>query len=377
MRNKKAAAIVLTAAMALSLAACGSSDSASSQASGSSSSASSSASSESASTSSASEAVSSGSGSSSSSGFASITDSYEPKGTYKISMIAKVTDEHFAKVEAGAQAYCDEHPNITIDISSPTSATAYDEQNNAIETAFSNDTYDGYVVAPLSSDSMATLSANLKKPLIAVDTDFNADAKLAFVGTGNEAAAKSGGEAAIKAAKEAGVDPTFVILTGVQGDPTHDARMNGFKEGAEGAGGQFLETQYCDAIADRASTAMEAIIQKYPDGVGCVLCTNDDMCAAAARIARESGNEAYTKTIFCGFDGNQATVEGIQSGQVSMDVAQMGYNMGYMAVEACVKALDGQQIDKNIDSGSEIIDSSNAADYIQYLKDIGCYNVSK
>lgn len=67
----------------------------------------------------------------------------------------------------------------------------------------------------------------------------------------HEAAAKSGGEAAIKAAKEAGIDPTFVILTGVQGDPTHDARMNGFKEGAEGAGGQFLETQYCDAIADR------------------------------------------------------------------------------------------------------------------------------
>lgn len=373
MNKKKATAMILTAAMALSMAACGSSSSSGSSAGGSSEDASSSSSAVSSSVSSESEAVSSGSGSA----FSSISDSYEPKGTYKISMIAKVTDEHFAKVEAGAQAYCDEHPNITIDISSPTSATAYDEQNNAIETAFSNDTYDGYVVAPLSSDSMATLSANLEKPLIAVDTDFDSDAKLAFVGTGNEAAAKSGGEAAIKAATEAGGDTSFVILTGVQGDPTHDARMNGFKEGAESAGGEFLETQYCDAIADRAANAMEAIIQKYPDGVGCVLCTNDDMCTAAARIARESGNDAYTKTIFCGFDGNQATVEGIQSGQVNMDVAQMGYNMGYMAVEACVKALDGEEIEANIDSGSEIVDSSNADDYIQYLKDIGCYNVSK
>lgn len=368
MRKQKVLGIMLSSAMALALAACGTTSSQSS------------ASGASTGSSSSSKAVVAESGTSisgSSTAVSTSDDSYQPKGSYKISMIAKVTDEHFAKVEAGARAYCEEHPEISVDISSPTSATAYDEQNNAIETAFSNDTYDGYVVAPLSSDSMATLSAGLTKPLIAVDTDFDSDAKLAFVGTGNEAAAKSGGEAAVKEAKDAGLDPTFVILTGVQGDPTHDARMNGYQEGATSAGGTYLETQYCDAIADRAANAMEAIIQKYPDGVGMVLCTNDDMCSAAARIARESGNEAYQKTIFCGFDGNQAAAEGIESGRVNMTVAQMGYNMGYKAIEACVMALDGETIENNIDSGSEVVSASNVNDYLQYLKDIGVYNVSK
>lgn len=35
---------------------------------------------------------------------------------------------------AGAEACASEHPNVEIDIQSPTSATAYDEQLNMIET---------------------------------------------------------------------------------------------------------------------------------------------------------------------------------------------------------------------------------------------------
>ena len=114
---------------------------------------------------------------------------------YNISVIVKLTDGHFNKVMAGAKAYADEHDNVNVDIQSPTSATSYDEQVNMIETSLGNPSIDALVLAPLQSNSASTLVANTDKVVIALDTDFTSDKKLAFVGTGNKDAAKSGGTA--------------------------------------------------------------------------------------------------------------------------------------------------------------------------------------
>lgn len=310
----------------------------------------------------------SSSGSASGSGDAAGSDD-----SYKVSFIVKLTDGHFSKVMAGAKAYAEEHPNVTVDIQSPTSATAYDEQINMIETALGND-YDALVISPLQSDSVANLVANTDDVIIACDTDFTSDKKLAFVGTGNEDAAKSGGEAAIKEAIARGAKkPTAVILTGVQGDETHDARLEGYKAGIEAAGGEVLEVQYCDALADKAANAMEAIIQKYPDGVDVVCSTNDDMVMAATKAIADASNKAFDDTILCGFDGNQAAIEAVKDGSLAMDIAQAGYDMGYKSVEAAVNALNGETVDSFIDSGSQIVTADNVDDYISSMKDIGVW----
>lgn len=309
-----------------------------------------------------------GSDSSNGSGEASGSDA-----SYKVSFIVKLTDGHFSKVMAGAKAYAEEHPNVTVDIQSPTSATAYDEQINMIETALGND-YDALVISPLQSDSVANLVSNTDDVIIACDTDFTSDKKVAFVGTGNEDAAKSGGEAAVKEAIERGAKkPTAVILTGVQGDETHDARLEGYKKGIEAAGGEVLEVQYCDALADKAANAMEAIIQKYPDGVDVVCSTNDDMVMAATKSIQDAGSKAYDNTVLCGFDGNQAAIEAVKDGSLAMDVAQSGYDMGYKSVEAAVNALNGEKVDSFIDSGSQIVSADNVDDYISSMKDIGVW----
>lgn len=310
-----------------------------------------------------------GSGSTEGSGNASGTDN-----SYKISFILKHTDGHFLKVTAGANAYVKEHPNVTVDIQSPTSSTAYDEQINMIETSLGNDSYDAIIISPLQSDSTANLVANTDDVVIACDTDFTSDKKTAFVGTGNEEAARGGGEAAAKEASARGADkPTAVILTGVQGDETHEDRLKGYKDGITSAGGEILEVQYCDALADKAANAMEAIIQKYPDGVDIVCASGDDMALAAGKAIADSGNAAYKDTVLCGFDGNQSAIEAIQDGTLSMCVAQLGYDMGYKAVEAAVNALNGEKVDSFIDSGSMIVTEENMDEYIDMMKDIGVW----
>lgn len=243
-----------------------------------------------------------------------------------------------------------------------------------IETSLGNPSIDALVLAPLQSDSASTLVANTDKVVIALDTDFTSDKKLAFVGTGNKDAAKSGAVAAVEAAKAKGIDkPTVLVVTGVQGDETHEARLAGYKEGVEEAGGEVVEVQYCDGLAEKAATAMESVMQMYPDGIDIVLSSNDDMAMSVVKIIKDSGNAKYADTIVCGFDGNTSAISAIKDGTLGMDIAQLGYDMGYKAVEAAVKALEGEQVESFIDSGSQVVDSSNCDAYIEDMTSKGLW----
>ena len=144
--------------------------------------------------------------------------------------------------------------------------------------------------------------------------------------------------------------------------------MNGYKAGVEEAGGPFLsdEVQYADATADRATTAMEAIMQTHPEGIAIICANNDDMAMAAARAAK--GNAAYAKTIFVGFDGIQSACNAILAGEETMSVAQEAYDMGYKAVEAAVKAVNGETLEKFIDSGCSVVTKDNAQERLDKLK---------
>lgn len=290
----------------------------------------------------------------------------EPSGDeeYTISVILKTTSsEYWSYVVAGAEAYGVDHPNVKVDVKGATSETAYDEQQNMIETDMSNAGIDGYVISPLQADMVANMIAGQTKPIVAVDTNIDAPEVLSFIGTGNEAAGKLGGEAAAKLAKERGWEEVYAIeIAGVQGDSTNEARMNGYKAGIEAEGGTFLmdEIQYANAVADQAVTAMEAIMQNHPEGIAIICANNDDMAMAAARAA--AGNEAYKDTIFLGFDGLISACDSILNGELTLSVSQQGYEMGYKSVEAIVKALNGETLPEFEDTGVIVIDDSNAQD---------------
>ena len=205
-------------------------------------------------------------------------------------------------------------------------------------------------------------------PILAVDTNIDAPEVLSFIGTGNEEAAALGGKTAVEAAKEAGWEEIKAIeICGVQGDSTNTARYEGYKKGINEAGGEFLEseTQYADAVADKAVTCMEAIMQTHPEGVAIICANNDDMAMAAARAAK--GNKAYENTIFLGFNGDRAACEAILAGNETMSVVQDAYGMGYKAAEAAVAALNGEELDEFIDSGTGVVTKENVQERLDEL----------
>lgn len=287
-----------------------------------------------------------------------------------IDVILKTTaSEYWGYVVAGAKAYEADNPNVKVEVKGATSETAYDEQLNMIETDLASGKYDGFVIAPLQADMVVNKIAGQTVPIVAVDTDIDAPEVLSFVGTGNEAAGALGGAAAVEAAKAAGwTEIKAIEICGVQGDSTNESRKAGYQKGIEEAGGTFLidETQYANAVADQAVNCMEAIMQNHPEGIAIICANNDDMAMAAARAAKN--NEAYANTIFLGFDGIQSACNAILNGELTMSVAQQGYDMGYKSVDAVVQAINGNELDEFIDAGCDVVDASNAQARLETLQ---------
>ncbi len=282
---------------------------------------------------------------------------------FEISMVLKTNSAEFWQlVQAGAEAYEKEHPDLVkLSIKGPPSESSYDEQLNMVSTDLTVESFDGYLIAPLQSEAIATQIANTDKPVIAFDTRIESDKVVSFVGTGNREAAKQGAIAAVEAAKAAGwTDIKCIEIAGVQGDATNTARMEGFREGVNESGGEFLdaEVQYANAVADQAVVCMEAIMSKYPDGVAIICTNNDDMAIAAARTA--AANPNYSNTIFLGFDGQISACEAVVSGELTMTAAQNNFDIGYKAVETMVQYLQGEKVEEFVDTGTEIITKENA-----------------
>ena len=290
-------------------------------------------------------------------------------GNYNISIVFKTTSNEYTQyMMAGAEKAAAE-TGAVLDMKGATSETAYDEQQNMIETDLHANKYDAMIIAPLQGDMASTLVSGTDMPIFAIDTDFNAPEKISFIGIGQKDAAASGGEKAVEAAKAAGWDKIeAAYIAGVQGDSTADARRTGFQEGIDGAGGTFLadEVQYADAVADKATVCMEGIMQSHPEGLAIIACHNDDCAIAAARAA--ANNPAYAKTIFIGFDGNITAAQSILDGGETMTVAQSGYDQGYQAVKTVVAHLNGEKVDSFVDCGTKVIDSTTAEDYMATLK---------
>lgn len=339
--KKKVLALLLAGAMAASMTACGSKKE---------------------------DAAASSAASETAESTETVTEETPVASDFKIDVILKTTaSEYWGYVMAGANAAAEEL-GVSVDVKGATSETAYDEQQNMIETDLNSGAYDAIIIAPLQGDQVATLISGTDTPIFAVDTRITAPEVISFIGTGNVAAATQGGEKAVELAKESGwTEIKAIEIAGVQGDQTNSERMEGYAAGINGAGGEFLdeEVQYADGVADKAVTAMEAIMQKYPEGIAIIVANNDDMAAAAARVAKQ--NDAWKKTVFVGFDGNKAACESILADGETMSVTQNAYGMGYQAVEAALNYLNGQDQEEFIEAPAGTVDISNAQERMDLL----------
>ncbi|ROR31575.1 monosaccharide ABC transporter substrate-binding protein (CUT2 family) [Mobilisporobacter senegalensis] len=283
-------------------------------------------------------------------------------GDIRVGVILKtLSSEYWGYVAAGVKQ-AGEDLGVTVDLQGPASETAYDEQNNMIETMLSSPDLDAFVISPLQPDSVVSVLGDTSVPVLFVDTDAPYDKKVTYIGTGNYDAAYLGGE---YAAKKAGEGARAVIIGGVQGNTTSDERENGYRAALEANGVKVEAVQYAEGLADKAASIMENLLTSLNNDVDIVLCNNDEIASGASRAAQQAG---LKDIIIVGFDGIQAGVQNVIDGTFAATVAQSPYNMGYMAVEKAVATAKGETIDKSVDTGATVITSENAQAYLDELK---------
>lgn len=282
-------------------------------------------------------------------------------GNHKIAVILKtLNSEYWQAVSAGInQAASD--LNVTVDLQGPPSETSYDEQLNMIETTLGSSDAEALVLAPLQPDVATTAVANADIPILAVDTTFSSDKLVSYVGVSNEDAAKAG---VAYIAEKLGGKGNVVILAGVQGDTTSEDRVKGWTEGIEAGGCKVLDMQYTDAVADKAVTTLEGLMQQYPDQIDAVVCHSDDVAMGAAQAIQSMGKQ--DDVMICGFGGISGATP-VKEGSITATVDIGAYQMGYDCVARALDAVEGKSIDSFYPSDPTIIDSDNVDDFLAKL----------
>lgn len=280
----------------------------------------------------------------------------------QVGIVMKSSDEFQNSVVQGARDAAIEAgvPEDSIkNVASTSESDAY-QQVTAIEDMISNGVNILLVSCQEENALQNCLQSAIDKGIavVMVDTDNSLiNGKVTFIGTDNETAAYDGAKIFAERLDEGA---NVVILRGKLGDVNHDARTTGLEKALEEEGMNVLEVQDANCETDKAANVMESFISKYND-IDAVMVTSDSMAVGAAQAIKNAGVSGIK---VCGFDGFQAAISLIPSGEVEMIIGQKPYSMGYDGFYDGLGYLNGETYEPYYDPGIQVIDEDNYQDFI-------------
>ena len=267
-------------------------------------------------------------------------------GDYKIALITMDSvDQHWVSLKEGAEEEA-KADGVTVDFMAPDvkdDAKQIECINNAVAGG-----YDAILVAANSEDAVSgalqeAVDAGIK--IVYVDSPANVEAEATF-STDNKAAGKTAGEEMIKALEDKGIKDGSIGIVNINTSTNSTIqREEGFREALEGTDYELLETQYCEGDAAKAQTIAENYIT---EGVVGIFGANEGAATGTGNAIKASGSDEIVGVCFDKSD----TLKGlIEDGYLVCTMAQNPDQMGKLGVQACIKALNGE------DLGGEVTDT--------------------
>ena len=278
-----------------------------------------------------------------------------PAGDVKIALITMDSiDQHWVTLNEGAQAEAAEL-GVTVDFMSPDTkddSKQIECVNNAVAGG-----YDAIMVAANGPDAISgALQEAIDKgiKIVYVDSPANVPAEATF-STDNKAAGKIAGEEMLKALADKGIESGDIGIVNVNASTQSTVdREAGFREAFEGSPYTILETQYCDGDAAKAQSISENYITQ---GVVGIFGGNEGSTTGAGNAIKASGN---ADIVGVGFDKSDTILGLISDGFLLCTMAQNPDQMGALGVEACVKAVGGEDLGGAVtDTGVTVLDAAN------------------
>ena len=263
----------------------------------------------------------------------------------------------WASVEEGANAAGDEF-GVNVTVVAPPSETDVAAQISLIEDQIVQGV-DAIVLAPTDPAALEPVvdqAIEAGIPVVFVDTN-GTNEGVSFIGTDNTEGARLAG-AYLCDNLEAGSD--VAILQGVLAQSTAQLRYEGSKAGFEACGLNIVAEQPANWDRAEGQTVTENILTGNPNLAG-IFASNDNMALGAIEALRGAG--LLDQVTVVGFDANPDAADSILAGEMSATIAQNPFNMGFLGVENAIALVNGDTIDAIIDTGTILVDESNAADF--------------
>jgi ribose transport system substrate-binding protein len=120
--------------------------------------------------------------------------------------------------------------------------------------------------------------------------------------------------------------------------------------------------QFAGATTEASYQASENLLAplKKPDGslsIDGIFTPNESSCFGMLRALQDGKFAGQVK--FVGFDASSKLVEALGKGEIDALVVQDPVNMGYKGVELMVRHLNGEKVEKRVDTGSTLVTKAN------------------
>lgn len=234
------------------------------------------------------------------------------------------------------------------------------KQTSAIED-FIQQNVDGMIV--LGTDNSAIVpaveGAFEKMPVVTVDAVLNTENITSYVGTVSYDAGKKLGEYTKKYIDEKlGGKSEIAIVTDLKSQ-IQMQRIDGFKDALKGSANVKILNSQPGYDREESLNTVENLIQSNPD-VDIIYATAENS-VLGAKAALESAKNKDVKIV--GFDLTEEAASGITDGTILAMIQQQPKEMGRLAVEAVVKAIKGEKVEKNIPVPALLYDIENIKDF--------------
>jgi ribose transport system substrate-binding protein len=231
---------------------------------------------------------------------------------------------------------------------------------------------DVIITAPVDADGMIPAFQRIKEagiPVVIFDTTLNDKSLIVTeVVTDNFDQGKMAADAL---AKEIGETGKVFVLNTVPGLPTTDAEQQGFEEQIKNYPNiEYLGAEFNNNDQNRAVEIINAMLTANPDLAG-FFATNTFGSQAAAAALRAAGKEGQVKII--AYDTTEEIIQGLKDGIFSAVLAYEAAKEGELAVQAAVKAVKGEAVDKLYKVGNKILNVDNVDNaenlYLRYVNE--------
>lgn len=118
----------------------------------------------------------------------------------------------------------------------------------------------------------------------------------------------------------------------------------------------------CDWAADKATNAAQDYLAQFGDELVAIIADNDDMSSAAQRYCNGQGR---TDMVCIGVDGNQGPLQMVKNGELGATVLQDGVGQITAGIDAIVKDINGETVEKLTDVPFVLVTAENVDQYLK------------